>query len=268
MSEETEVQEQEVEQEQELETTDQGGGDDIEERARSMGWVPEEDFRGDKSRWVDAEKFVERGENELPILRERMRTMQTQLTDTKKLVKRLAKQNAEISGREYKRMEAQVQEQKAAAVELGDSEAFRKAEDQERELEKLKPEEIKVEESEELHPDFTAWLDENTWYQNDPTAAAVADSIAQQLSKTSNLQGRAFFDEVTKKTKKELPHKFQNSRRGAPSSVEGAGGGRRQSGKKSYTDLPPEAKQACDRFVKQGLMKKEEYVKDFFGEQA
>ena len=34
-------------------------------------------------------------------------------------------------------------------------------------------------------------------------------------------------------------------------------------GKKSYESLPAEAKAACDKFVKQGLMTREEYVKEF-----
>jgi len=35
------------------------------------------------------------------------------------------------------------------------------------------------------------------------------------------------------------------------------------SGKKSYGNLPPEAKAACDKFVKQGLMTKEAYVAEY-----
>jgi hypothetical protein len=40
----------------------------------------------------------------------------------------------------------------------------------------------------------------------------------------------------------------------------------REAGGKSYAALPDDAKKACDRFVKQGLMTKEQYIKDYFGE--
>ena len=35
------------------------------------------------------------------------------------------------------------------------------------------------------------------------------------------------------------------------------------SGKKSYNNLPSDAKSACDKFVKQGLMTKEQYVAEY-----
>ena len=43
----------------------------------------------------------------------------------------------------------------------------------------------------------------------------------------------------------------------------GGNGTRVVKGKKSYENLPSEAKAACDKFVKQGLMTREEYVKEF-----
>ena len=42
---------------------------DIEQTARDMGWRPQEEFRGEASKWVDAQTFVSSGENFLPILR-------------------------------------------------------------------------------------------------------------------------------------------------------------------------------------------------------
>ena len=42
---------------------------EVEQAAREMGWRPKEEFRGDTAKWVDAETFVSRGENFIPILR-------------------------------------------------------------------------------------------------------------------------------------------------------------------------------------------------------
>ena len=39
-----------------------------------------------------------------------------------------------------------------------------------------------------------------------------------------------------------------------------------KTGKYSFNDLPPEAKQACMKFEKQKLLTREEYVRDYFGE--
>ena len=54
--------------------TDGQHGDDTESRARAMGWVPKDQFRGPAENWRDAGEFVRRGEEELPILRERLRS--------------------------------------------------------------------------------------------------------------------------------------------------------------------------------------------------
>jgi hypothetical protein len=52
------------------EVTEMNGVDpDVEQEALTLGWVPEEKFKGDKSRWVDAATFVERGHTLMPILR-------------------------------------------------------------------------------------------------------------------------------------------------------------------------------------------------------
>ena len=44
----------------------------------------------------------------------------------------------------------------------------------------------------------------------------------------------------------------------------GAGYGRGTGSRHRYEELPPEAKQACDMFVKQKLMSREEYVDSYF----
>ena len=81
-----------------------------------------------------------------------------------------------------------------------------------------------------------------------------------------SLKGKPFLKEVERQLKEEFPHKFQNQRQNAPAAVHGgeSKGGAKPNGK-GYRDLPPEAKQMCDSFVKQGLLTKEQYVKDFFG---
>ena len=41
---------------------------EIEQEAKLQGWVPAEDFKGDQSKWVNAEDYVERGKQIMPIL--------------------------------------------------------------------------------------------------------------------------------------------------------------------------------------------------------
>ena len=90
-----------------------------------------------------------------------------------------------------------------------------------------------------------------------PARSPETDLTQFQMDVAASIQ------EVTEEVRRRFPEKFGNPRREKPNRVEGGGTPSGRSGKKGYADLPPEAKAACDRFVKQGLMTKEEYVKDF-----
>ena len=48
--------------------------------------------------------------------------------------------------------------------------------------------------------------------------------------------------------------------------VEGARVESAKKAAKTYNDLPPEAKVACDNYVKASILSREDYVKDYFGE--
>ena len=61
----------------------------VEQEARTLGWVPAEEFKGDPNRWVDAETFVERGHTVMPILRknnERLETLVKQQAEELSLI--------------------------------------------------------------------------------------------------------------------------------------------------------------------------------------
>jgi hypothetical protein len=78
------------------------------------------------------------------------------------------------------------------------------------------------------------------------------------------LKGQAFLDKLDEVLAEEFPNKF--GKKQSPSSrVESGSGRQSRSGgnTQSYDNLPPEAKSACDRFVKQKLMTREQYVADF-----
>jgi hypothetical protein len=46
-----------------------------ESEARQQGWMPQEEFKGDPDRWTDAETFVRRADEVLPILKKRDRIL-------------------------------------------------------------------------------------------------------------------------------------------------------------------------------------------------
>ena len=62
---------------------DEGGQQELstEDRARAQGWRPKDEYNGNPDRWVDAEAFVKRGEEELPVVRERNRHLESRVTE-------------------------------------------------------------------------------------------------------------------------------------------------------------------------------------------
>ena len=76
-----------------------------------------------------------------------------------------------------------------------------------------------------------------------------------------------FYKELSSAVAKKFPDTNPNRDR-APS-VEGGGGTNRpKAGGNTYKSLPAEAKAACDDFVTDGIMTREEYVTDYFPEGA
>ena len=60
---------------------------DFDSEARAQGWVSQEEFRGNEKDWVDAETFVKRGREILPILRKNNEHLLRDLNATKEELK-------------------------------------------------------------------------------------------------------------------------------------------------------------------------------------
>jgi len=81
------------------------------------------------------------------------------------------------------------------------------------------------------------------------------------------LKGQAFLDKLDEVLVEEFPNKFGTKKQSSSGNSRVESGSGRQSrangGGHSYENLPSDAKTACDRFVKQKLMTREQYVQDF-----
>ena len=53
----------------------------VEEEARAQGWVGKDEFRGSDDDWVDADTFVKRGKEIMPILRKNNEKLLKELED-------------------------------------------------------------------------------------------------------------------------------------------------------------------------------------------
>lgn len=255
-----------------------------EKEARILGWVPKEEFR-DGDHWVDAEAFVKRGKEINPILRKNNETLlkklaeaNNEIAEVKRVAKEFEKFQKENADKKVKVLQAELsdlKEKKKAAVTDGNGEAVVALDDaidaiKEQQLEAKKVIE-KVETKPVVHvpatldPVITKWMEDNTWFTIDEKYTRIADAIGVSINQNyPTLTGKAFFDQLDKELEEVLPAKHKKTTRTSP--VEGGTQNNRQinSSKHSYENLPTEAKAACDRFIKTGMVKNREvYVAEY-----
>ena len=243
----------------------------IEIQAKAMGWVPQDDFRGDPEMWKDAESFVKDGYEILPILRERTRKMASnmditvqELAKTKELLKTLTGHHKRTEQMAYDRALKTIKEDQRKAVENQDIETYDKLGKALEDLEKP----AEPEANPNIDPGFIAWKDENPWYNDKVDMAMYADSIAAYVEKQNpNLKGKPFFDKVTEEVKARFPDAFENPNRKKKDLVEGdtGGGGGGGKKKKTYSEMDADAQKACDSLVVAEIMTKDQYVKEYWG---
>lgn len=247
----------------------ESGTGGAEERARRMGWVPQEDFRGDPEKWVDAEQFVERAHTELPIMRENLKRMERKLAQQEKVLADFREFASKSEERAFQRALEQIKTEQRQAVEDGDVARFDAAQKRFEALSKEIPAAPAAPIDSAVQAEFAEWHSKNEWYTRDPEMTVFADAAGDYLAKIKpHLKGTPkFLEEVEKRVRREFPDRFENAKRREPGAVHGAGdesdGAPARRGK-TYADLPADAKAMCDRFVKTipGYTR-EDYVRDY-----
>ena len=260
--------------------------------AESQGWVPKERFRGNESDWVDADVFVKRGREILPILRKNNENLMKDLNATKEQLKefreaaeefkKFQKDAYERKVSEYERQIREIKESRAQAISDGDGQkvnalddALDQAKDELREAKEAAKEAERVPSNTAaetagagVDPNLQVWLDRNEWFGKDRRMTSIANGIGESLRlEFPDLKGQPFLEKLDEVLAEEFPSKFgtkKNTKAGAVES--GAGRVSRAAGSnnaKSYDSLPEDAKAACDRFVRQKLMTREEYVASY-----
>lgn len=252
---------------------------EIQTEAEKQGWIPPTRFRGDPERFIDADAYLRRGEEVLPIVKAQLKdtraeleTLRTTAAETKEALAEAQEALKMIEARHTVETQKKVDEAKAAvkdalkkASEAGDHEAVAELTEQMVELRdagKADAEE-KVEKKEApkppvLSPEFLAWKADNPWFEKDRKRTAFALGAGEDLRANGDTsQGRAFYDKITAEVEA-----FFDRREPLEDKVEGSRGGANgasaRGGKKSFDSMPAEAKAACTsdtkKFVGEGKL--------------
>lgn len=246
----------------------------VEAEASKMGWTPKDQFKGDPAMWRTADEFVERGKNMLPIVKDKVKRQERQIAELTRTVQDFAEHMTKTEQRAYERALTTLREQRKEAIAAGDGEAFDKADDAIADLKKEAETKAakaapKAEPGDD--PEYADWESRNQTWLKDPKMQAFGESAAAYLRKSGEkATGAEFLELVTQEVKEKFPDKFENPRRAAAASVEGAAPAPRKGGK-GYADMPADARAACDRMAKNGFSDpkqaaafKADYTKQFF----
>lgn len=285
--------------------------------AREMGWKPESEWKGDppKGGFTSATEYVRRGEKILPIVNARAKKaearvqelearLERQEADHRDTIKRIERMSSVALENQRLQITSQYAARKEAAVEVGDKEAYRQADKDEREAIKAIDERLKETDAKDTKDDkdklrelpreikevLDEWYAANPWFNTDKRLNKFATDVHLDLQQEKpGLTLRQNLDEVRKEVVKRFPEKFGEEpddddpprRKGSAveggSRLNGAGGG----GSK-YSKLPADAKANCDRFIKEdGLFlvagetvekdigkARERYAEKYFEEEA
>jgi hypothetical protein len=252
--------------EDQVETVTETAERDFEAEAREHGWTSKEEFKGDPARWVDAETFMKRADEMMPLLKAQNARLKRDLDSIKKDLKRATAHFEGAEKRAYERAKSELESKIEEAVESGDLQAARAAM---KEMGDLKPVEVESKSPQELKREAEEALDtfreENPWYDRANLANAAEleingrlyfdRMIDRHIDKTKEMAPADFFAFVHDLTLEKYPQLNGKPARQKPTSaVEGGTAGRPRGSSKSWDNLPPEAQRQYQRFIDRGLL--------------
>lgn len=237
---------------------------DWEAEARAEGWVPEAEWEGEAPRhgFLEAREFVKRGEEIGPILKAKnkrmegeLQSLRAELADIKGSAQRFndfAQKAIDRERREKQAAMERLEQTRAQAISEGDGQ---KVIQTERELDRMRrepdPMGVETRPYDRLTPDqqqtLQQFISENDWYAKDPHMRSWADGRAVALQSEGVPLGKPILDRIASEAREVWAGKFPGqNRRGA---VEGNSRRVAESfGRRTWDDLPPEAKRAYDDF--------------------
>lgn len=258
-------------------TVESAAPPETQKAAEAMGWIPPTRFKGDPERFIDADVYLKRGEEVLPIVREQNKRLHTEvdglkaanaqtqaaLKQAQDAIAQMEERHSVETQKAVERARTQVKAQLAAASEAGDHDGVAELTDKlvqmqtaEREA-KEKPVTPVTPAAFTPPPEMKQWNEENPWFGTNKRKTALALGIAQELRDGGDTStGREFFDKVSAEMEKELGSSTPRGDKVEGSRHSEGGGNGSAGGKASYASMPADAKAACDadakKFVGEG----------------
>jgi hypothetical protein len=250
---------------------------EIETRARANGWAPKENYLRDRlgpeENWLPADKYLEKSESILPILRANNKKLADQANRTEaelqttkaalqaatEAIEELKNFRSSVNKEKVKEQKSDIMSRLAQAKKDGDTDLEVQLTDKltevnaaikEADKAPVKPAPVATD-APTLTPESKEWMANNPWFGTDQRRTGYAMGLANEWKAEGKPLGtKAFFDHCDEELAKVFDRNAE--RRGNPSKVDstnnssGDGGGNR-GGSHTYADLPAEAKAACEK---------------------
>src|SRR5574340_204529 len=235
--------------------------DETEKEARSLGWVSQDEFKGNTDRFISADEFLRRGKEVLPLLKatnrkleEQVQRLQNALYYKSQEFDSLTQSVQELKDYQVKEMAERIKQERAAlrvqlkeAREEGNVELEGQIEDR---LDALKEQKVPAQNPTQpssiprppLTQEYLDWHKENPWFEHDQRKTGLALGIGRELQ-ARGITGKAFFAQLDKELAISLGEKQFSKTEGSSSTPSGKRGG-------GYDSLPPEAQLKCDSDAK------------------
>ena len=233
----------------------------VEQEAMAQGWRPKEEFEGDPDRFIDAGEFVRRGE-----LFSKIDHQNKELKQLRLAMDQFKAHHANVEAKAYERAVRDLKRQRKEALAEGDVEQYDQLDQAIDTLKEQREEYVQREQAvaqaqaQQVNPEFSAWVNRNQWYTNDPIMAGAADRYGMVLAK-EGLAPTEVLKKVEAKMKQEFPHKFKNPNRDKPGAVEApASRGERQKSKYQPSEME---KRVGANLVRSGAFAK---IEDYYAE--
>lgn len=236
-----------------------------EEKARSKGWRPLDEFKGEASDWVDHKEFLGR-EKLFDKIHDLKNQLARQSQKFESDMSRISAHFAKVQETEFKRAKLALESELKAAKAAEDVEAVAEIAGQIKEVEadqKQAAREVRQAQAGGPTPEFVDWQKENDWFQKD--AEMTADAIAIGTGYAAANPGKSqkdVLDYTAKKVKRMYPEKFEGHdeepKRVESNRVEGGGNTRpspKKKGQLSVSDLSDMERSVMSTLIKRGALK-------------
>lgn len=258
--------------------------------ARAQGWRPEEEWdearaeregRRKPKSFISAKEFLERTNNNLPVLNERLHTATRKLEEERKLrleeTKRIDEMHQILSDQQRMSKDAiararsngrkEAEDAMDRAVVEGDTQALKDAKERLKTIHNEELEEVKASvapkpaaqkpEAGKATPVIERWVSENPWFQSDAVRkAAMIENHQAVLKEFPTMDEWDQLEEAHDRTRNELPHRFgaaeaaaeaEPVRRSATVSRPSFARGGKDNAESRFSALPKEDREAYER---------------------